>query len=635
MLAALMPLAVLAAALQTPAPPVAPAAAAKPVPVDLTADQVMDHLNQVVSWYRRIATVGQSPTLADNALARERLQQTSTMALRLVFDFAHAAAALVGASPEAVSSDAADSSPGSNDPGELQRVAARLDTRIAGLQAQLNGLDDQIPEATPKQRPVLVAQREQTQAALALARQVQVTIQTLQQFAATAATGGSGGATGLVAQINALERSIPEVRHSSSTDSAKSPAAASAPTSADSLPPQSPGLIALGSQWFALRSARRQLQDALQQTDDLSKALDELRGRLTSEVRSLLKSSLAGPRLTDPTLLAAARAEINAATVRFKQLSTLLVPLSEEDISIDNTRSTLAELEGTIKARAGATARRLALHLAILAASILLIVAISSIWRRATFRYLHDARRRRQFLALRRIVTGLALTLIIVMAFVSEVGSLATYVGFLTAGLAVALQNVILAIVAYFFLIGRYGVRVGDRITLAGVTGRVVEIGLIRIYLMELAGVELRSTGRMIVLSNAVLFQPSALFKQIPGADYTWHTVVLTLAPGADLTQAQTRLKSAADSAFEKYRASIERQFAAVQRLVDFDSAAPSPEIHVRFTEKGLEFSVRYPVEAEHAAAIDQNMVSTLRAALDEAPQLPLAESGAPVLKAD
>jgi len=243
--------------------------------------------------------------------------------------------------------------------------------------------------------------------------------------------------------------------------------------------------------------------------------------------------------------------------------------------------------------------------------------------------------RRRQFLALRRIVTGLALTLIIVMAFVSEVGSLATYVGFLTAGLAVALQNVILAIVAYFFLIGRYGVRVGDRITLAGVTGRVVEIGLIRIYLMELAGVELRSTGRMIVLSNAVLFQPSALFKQIPGADYTWHTVVLTLAPGADLTQAQTRLKSAADSAFEKYRASIERQFAAVQRLVDFDSAAPSPEIHVRFTEKGLEFSVRYPVEAEHAAAIDQNMVSTLRAALDEAPQLPLAESGAPVLKAD
>jgi len=66
-------------------------------------------------------------------------------------------------------------------------------------------------------------------------------------------------------------------------------------------------------------------------------------------------------------------------------------------------------------------------------------------------------------------------------------------------------------------------VRVGDRVTLAGVTGRVVEIGLARIYMMELAGPQLRSSGRMVVLSNAVLFQPTALFKQLPGSDFYWH----------------------------------------------------------------------------------------------------------------
>ncbi len=126
--------------------------------------------------------------------------------------------------------------------------------------------------------------------------------------------------------------------------------------------------------------------------------------------------------------------------------------------------------------------------------------------------------------------SGLALTLVIVFGLVSEFGSLATYAGLITAGLAVALQNVILAIVAYFFLIGRYGVRVGDRITLAGVTGRVVEIGLVRIYLMELAGPQMRSTGRMVVLSNAVLFQPTAMFKQMPGGDFYWHTITMVFA---------------------------------------------------------------------------------------------------------
>src|SRR5581483_10785354 len=101
---------------------------------------------------------------------------------------------------------------------------------------------------------------------------------------------------------------------------------------------------------------------------------------------------------------------------------------------------------------------------------------VSEFWRRATFRYIRDPRRRRQFLVLRRVVVASAIILVLVLSFITEFGSLATYAGLLTAGIAVALQNVILSVVAYFFLIGRYGVRIGDRITISGVTGNVVDI---------------------------------------------------------------------------------------------------------------------------------------------------------------
>jgi small-conductance mechanosensitive channel len=213
---------------------------------------------------------------------------------------------------------------------------------------------------------------------------------------------------------------------------------------------------------------------------------------------------------------------------------------------------------------------------------------------------------------------AIALLVIIVIGFVSEIGSLATYVGFLTAGLAVALQNVILAVVAYFFLIGRYGVRVGDRITLAGVTGRVVDIGLIRLYLMELAGPELQATGRIVVLSNAVLFQPAALFKQVPGAEYTWHTVTLSLPPSTDVTATQSKLKSVADKVYATYRHGIDEQHAAMQRMVDFDTSTPVPQVDVHFTEQALEFVVRYPVLPEQAAANDQVMMKALREAVGQ-----------------
>ena len=45
--------------------------------------------------------------------------------------------------------------------------------------------------------------------------------------------------------------------------------------------------------------------------------------------------------------------------------------------------------------------------------AILILLGISQIWRRATFRYIRDPRRRRQFLLIRRLVVGCIIIIII------------------------------------------------------------------------------------------------------------------------------------------------------------------------------------------------------------------------------
>ncbi|MGH8258239.1 MAG: mechanosensitive ion channel family protein, partial [Steroidobacteraceae bacterium] len=359
-----------------------------------------------------------------------------------------------------------------------------------------------------------------------------------------------------------------------------------------------------------------------------------VRAPLVAQARTLVRMDMSGLASADPGQLEASRRALDAAAARFRQLASLLVPLGDQDFALESAQSALSQWRESLRARLATAVRYLLTHLAILAALIVAVLVVSAVWRRAVFKYLQDSRRRSQFQTLRRVAVGIALAVVILFALVSQLGSLATYVGFLTAGLAVALQNVILSIVAYFFLIGRYGVRVGDRITLAGVTGRVADIGLIRLYLMELAGADLHATGRMVVLSNSVLFQPQALFKQIPGADYLWHAVSLTLAPTVDVQTAQQHLESTADGVYEHYRPAIEAQHAAVRRLVDFDTAAPRPEVRVRFAEQGWQFDVRYPVQADQAARIDQRMLKAVREALAGEPQLQLAASGEPALKA-
>jgi small-conductance mechanosensitive channel len=98
---------------------------------------------------------------------------------------------------------------------------------------------------------------------------------------------------------------------------------------------------------------------------------------------------------------------------------------------------------------------------------------------------------------------------------------LVTGLGFAAAGIAFALQNVILAVAGYFTMVAPNGIRVGDRVSLQGpfgyVHGEVAEIGFVRVKLNELAGEPLKPTGRVVVFPNSVVF--TGTFFKDPAGD--------------------------------------------------------------------------------------------------------------------
>jgi small-conductance mechanosensitive channel len=155
-------------------------------------------------------------------------------------------------------------------------------------------------------------------------------------------------------------------------------------------------------------------------------------------------------------------------------------------------------------------------------------------------------------------------------------------------------------------------------------------------YMMELggAGPDLHPTGRVVVYSNSVLFQPAAIFKQMPGTNYTWRTVLLTLAPETDFQLAEKRLTDAVMEVFEQYRAAIEKQHAVFERAVEMQFQTPKPDCHLRFSDTGLEFVARYPVELARAREVDERIMKALFDAISQEPQLTLAPAGTPRLQA-
>jgi small-conductance mechanosensitive channel len=145
--------------------------------------------------------------------------------------------------------------------------------------------------------------------------------------------------------------------------------------------------------------------------------------------------------------------------------------------------------------------------------AVVVILIGALLWRIAVMRYVGDGYRRHLLLTARNVVAGVAIVLVIAFHFTTELATLVTALGFAAAGIAFALQTVIVALAGYFAIVAPNGIRVGDRVSLQGpfswVQGEVVDIGFLRIKLRELAGDPPQPTGRIVVFPNSVVFTGS------------------------------------------------------------------------------------------------------------------------------
>ncbi len=123
---------------------------------------------------------------------------------------------------------------------------------------------------------------------------------------------------------------------------------------------------------------------------------------------------------------------------------------------------------------------------------------------------MQDPERRHVILMTERVGLWFIIVIVAAFAFASDLGSLATFFGLLTAGVAVALQSVILSAVGYFVLVGRRGIRIGDRVQISGVTGDVADIGWLQFQIKEVDTRTEQPTGNVVTFSNSfVLASPA------------------------------------------------------------------------------------------------------------------------------
>ena len=150
-----------------------------------------------------------------------------------------------------------------------------------------------------------------------------------------------------------------------------------------------------------------------------------------------------------------------------------------------------------------------------------LVFGTGEISRRLALGRIEDPHRRRIISMVHRFLTLFAVAVVALFSVASDLSSLATYFGLLSAGLLLALQNVILASLGSLVLLGKRGIRVGDRVQVSGIAGDVINMGLLQFQLREFDVEEGRFTGHVATFSNSLVFVAPAIgllkFDSAPG----------------------------------------------------------------------------------------------------------------------
>lgn len=580
----------------------------------MTGDQVVRILDETVDWYRTLGAQQQSATQPSDLLILYANRQTADKVIALAFEIARANAELLSSEAQVARSpaDAAFSQQ------QIAEARKKLDTQRASIQAEKEARERQALSASKAEKSELQAKAAQLQSELDMVNARRNLLDTMAQFVSQS-DSNDNGASALKAHIDAIAVSIPSASGSRAAAAATTAGTNAAapdplfdPSGKDT--PTRLGIWDLASNVMRLSSKVRIIETIDQHTATLQETFDQIRTPPLERLKALSARSDALASQADSvngTALRGVRDQFDTLAWLFKQTSDILIPLSKEGVLLTQYRRNLANWRDAVKGQYHDALKALGLRAAVLAALLAMVFGLADLWRRAVLRYVHEPRRRYQLLLVRRIVLWSLVVAIIGFTFATELGSLVTFVGLITAGLAVAMQSVLVSFVGYFFLIGKYGIRVGDRVQIGNVTGEVIELGLVRLHLMELSGQgPLGPTGRVVAFANSIVFQAAGgIFKQIPGVNLAWHDITLSLPAGSDYTATKEKLIAAVNGVLEDYSEDMQRQTSQIRKTSSSYSAGEAQaQVNLHFSAAGVEALVRYPVQLPHAAEIDERV---------------------------
>lgn len=202
---------------------------------------------------------------------------------------------------------------------------------------------------------------------------------------------------------------------------------------------------------------------------------------------------------------------------------------------------------------------------------------------------------------------------LVIAVFSDYLGRWTVALGVAGAGIAFALQEVIASIAGWVGISFGGFFSLGDRVQLGGITGDVIDIGMLRTTIME-TGQWVKGdqySGRIVLVANSFIFK-EPVYNYTADFPFLWDELMVPVRHGSDHQVVRKILHAVAEEIVGEFVSHAEGRWEKLTHKYMIEKATVHPMVLMAITDNWLEFNLRYVVEYKQRRLVKDRLFTRI-----------------------
>lgn len=209
---------------------------------------------------------------------------------------------------------------------------------------------------------------------------------------------------------------------------------------------------------------------------------------------------------------------------------------------------------------------------------------------------------------------GYLLTVLLLsIVFSDKLGGFTVALGVAGAGIAFAMQEIIVSFAGWIAIMLGGFYKTGDRVQLGGIKGDVMDIGLLRTTIMEIGqwvDGDLYN-GRIVLIANSFVFK-EPVFNYSGDFPFLWDEIKIPIQYGSNYDLAQSLFEQAAKEVVGELSQDSLTQWKVLQDKYRLEDAQTEPMVSIIANDNWVEYTLRYIVNYKKRRATKTQLFSNI-----------------------